>query len=332
MIRSLALAFLVSSAVGCASTVSHRFSGQQMSTPGSAPGNLTVVGFSEWTIEGGQLNLSFLYLGSEMIRFSYIDDVYVAGTTDGRAVILDKDFLSYPNNIYSGETADVSLKLPSNLNPAEITHIVATLDNKQRIVQIQPTYRNPPPPSAPVVAIPSPNTPPVPIAEPAKPEMTETLGGKIAKKVDTVYAYLKQKATALPRIKEFPEPIATPTLVSPNPALAGTVPVTVEFSQEHGGMLYVMITWNSGEPVQRLAAGESETFHLEPGRHELVFECMQAPLASTVGRLPVTARGESPIRIELKARARFHGAEVKAHLWHRGKLVLEKKFAPGSRL
>lgn len=331
-IRSLALALIVSSTVGCASTVSHHFSGQQMSTPGSAPGNLTVVGFSDSTIEGAQLHLSFMHRGSEIIRFSYIDDTYVAGTIDGRAVVLDKNFLNYPDTVYAGETAEVSLKLPSHLNPAAITHIIATLDNKRRIVQIQPSFRNLPLPSARVVARRSPSPASLPLAEFAEPEKPKTLGGKIAKKVDTIYASLKKTAVRSPRGKESPKLIAAPSLIPPDPLLTGTVPVTVEFSQEIGGLLHAVISWNSGETVQRLAAGESQTFHLEPGRHELSFECAQTPLASTVGRLPVTARPGRPIRIKLKARARYYGTDVTARLWYRGKLVLEKEFAPGGRL
>jgi len=331
-LRLLALALAAGMAAGCANTVSHRFSGQQMPIPGGPPGELTVNGFSDWSMEeGDRLFLNFTYRGYKRMRFSYIDDTYAAGTTDGRTVVLGKNFLTYPDNVDPGETADVSLLLPDDLKPDNITHIVATLDNKQRVVQIQPTHRNLPPRSAPRISAPVlPAAPPAPAyAQPKKPK---TLGGKISEKIDAAYGRFEEKISTPPDREPPPKLIAAPALVPMDPALANAVPVTVAFLQEHGGMLRAVVSWNGGDSVLRMAPGESETFHLEPGRHELAFECIQAPMPSTIGRLPVTVHSGAPLRIELKARARYNGASVKAHLWHREQLVLEKDFSPGGRL
>lgn len=141
---SWALLPLVSAlALGCASGVTHRlFFGRQLQPGPSAsnqPPAIIVQGASELGVNGRYLSLTFANHGMSEVRFSYIQDQYVARTVDGRAVILEKDFGSYPNSLGPGKEASVTLR-PGTLAIGHIAQIIATINGGRTVVVVSAAH------------------------------------------------------------------------------------------------------------------------------------------------------------------------------------------------
>lgn len=130
-------------ALGCASDVTPRlFFGRQLQSGPSAsdqPPALIVQGASESGVNERSLSLTFANHGMSEVRFSYIQDQYVARTVDGRAVILEKDFGSYPSSLGPGRKVSVTL-WPGMLAIEHIAQIIATINGGRTVVVVSAAH------------------------------------------------------------------------------------------------------------------------------------------------------------------------------------------------
>ncbi len=276
-----------------------------LATPDPREPDIIVEGSSQWDLSGQTISLTFSNRAATPIRFGYLVDEYVARTADGRAVVLEKDFLSYPGLLPPGSTASVMLSMTKGVFPTEITHIVATINNGRTVI----------------------------ILHSARHSASAKLQPSVASQARGAYAFTGHTGRSSKVAGTIPAPALVPPPRAdslPDPRLAGTVPVVVEFSQALGSTLGAAVRWNQEVDTTRLEQGDQETFYLLPGRHELYFMCPQPPLVPTEGRVPVIARTGEPMRVALDARARVEGAEVKVAVWTGTRRVWHRVFQPSS--
>jgi hypothetical protein len=302
-------------------------------------GQAEQVVIARGTVRGRDITLVVTSAGSAPVRLNYTMDEFIARTHDGRAVILDKgDVLRYPD-LSAGNPADpFVVRLPREVSAAEVTELEARLNHGQTVLVLKPIQRGlRAPAQEPVVQAPRP--------------LSARMEGMPMVPSEPVIA---PRAAALATL---PEPVAaslagqapgywSPELDVPAPAQASgglvpalpaapvgersqerTVPTTLEVQQALGSSLPVEIRWNEAS-ILSLGAGEHRTFQLLPGHHELDVVCRMAGIATTAGRVPVTAWPEQAVRVLIETRAGLKGAQVRVRVWQGTRLATDQAFAP----
>lgn len=281
------------------------------------PGAPDIVarGSSQWSRSGQTISLHFTNRRRVPVQLRYLADEYLARTRSGRVLVLEKDFLTYPDRVSPGTEASVTLRFPNAEPAADITYLIAMINDAQTVIILRPASRSAQEPLAPGQQRfhgASGSTPP-PIAP-------SSGGVELAEQPPTLKV-------------AGPEETALPARPAADPQMTETVPVVVEFTQEHGEALHVDIRWNEDPRVIRLLPGHEQTFQVVPNQHVLHLACQIQPLAPTRGRVPVVVQAGRPIRITLEGRARPYGAEVTARVQRGRRVVSEVHFTPdqGSR-
>jgi hypothetical protein len=301
---------VAAAAVGCASPNPRFFYGHAPHNPqGFARPSGTVA--ARGTITGRQVSLRYSYEGAQPPHLHYGMDQYVAKTYDGRTLPLEKGpLVDYPDTSDFGSASTVALRLPKGVAAHELTHILASIEYGQTVIDLTPLSA---PAQEPINAL-SPMIGPglsVGAARPAWPEAIRAMappGGS---------------ATALAP--------AAPGALPISPAVAGppgSVPVEVEFAQDLGSTLSAEVRWNAEKDSVVLSAGGRQVFFLMPGQHELRFSCRVPFIAKTDGRVPIYVLPEKPMRLVLTATARLSGAEVRLRAYQGTTLVGERTFTP----
>ena len=309
----LATAVAVLSVIGCAARdTGHLLFGdetpffgvEQASQEPGAEGPLLVEGSSYSGAAGSTISLLFSNRTTTPIRLDYLLDQYVVQTFDGQAVVLEKEFLSYPRTLSPGADGSVTLLVPDRLSPANITSLTATVDHGRRTVTLHSADR--------------------------------LFGTEAEDRADRVASAPREQSppSPAPPIADRAQALGIVHPVSDESELlfAGTVPVTLEFTQALGTTLRTEVRVDEESSVMRLEPGQRRLFHVLPGRHELYFACHMPPLATVQGHVILMATPEQPLRVTLHAIPHLDGVEVTAQVWEGKRMTWDHRFSSGTDL
>ena len=267
---------------------------------------ITAEGSVAYGLAPKQVFLKLANHGRTPVRLSYVVDEYVATTFSGRTSALEKDdFLSYPSVLSPGDSRTVSLRVPTDLPIAEITQLIATINEGKTHLLLRPL--NP-------MAL-----PPVP------PGARSVVARSWASGMGTSSA--STTSDTAPHAVVVPEP-STSMSATHSPPI-GMVPVEVEFQQVLGSSLTADVYWDDGEVVT-LGHGDRQLFYVAPGPHAVHVASRVASMERTAGQVPVVVGVDRPTRIVLEAQARFSGVDVRIRVWQGERVVLDRVFTPGS--
>lgn len=268
----------------------------------SAPEEISVQGWVMSRPQGRSLSLTFSNESGTVIPMSGVVDEYTAKTVDGRAVPLDVDFFTYPQALNPGEEQTVTLPLPRDLPPREITQITAKLNQGKAVAVLRAIGPTEPP--AWRVGTPS----AVMIDEPAR-----------SVRMDPAQSPMRP----IPEILEPVGPVA-PRSEAP----VGTVPVTVEFEQPLGTALRADVFWNDRQDAVTLASGEHQLFYVKPGQHQLHVVSQLPFLMKTHARVPVVVSATAPVKVDVSAQAKLSGVALRVRVFHGQKVSIDQTFSP----
>ena len=244
--------------------------------------------------------------GSQPLYLSYVMDEYVARTSQGDAIVLDKEFLGYPDLISAGEEAVIRLSVPAGV-PADVSHLIATLNRGLTVVVLTAQRQSSAIASGvPVIGAPQ---PPEPAAQ--QPGLAEPIAAPLA-----------------------PQPIAakppTATVMAPRPPApapaeaqpdAGLVPVDLEVRQTFGSTLLLELRWNNDPQSLQLRDGDRKPFALEPGLHTLHLAGRMPPFDDALGQVPVPVTPGHPLQIRCELQPHLDGPSVAFDVWRDGVLI-----------
>ena len=256
-------------------------------------------------VHGERIRLRFTNHSRQSLRFSYVEDQYLAKSARGRALALDKDeFLTYPDVVKPGEEHSVTLLLPKELPASDIVQLLVSINHGKTIIAVKPVG----------------------------PEILVAGPGGVIRVVPAAASAnsFPSVAAAEPagRVPVIPEPVEIEPL-SPGPP-QGAMPVVVEFQQVLGSALTLETRWDASKDMVRLASGDRQMFYVMPGQHELTLSSRIASIGETAARVPVVVGPDTPLRVVVEAEARLRGIELRVRVFRGDRMVFERKFIPAA--
>ena len=94
-------------------------------------------GWAVSELSGQRIELRLFNHSARPLRLSAVVDDYRASTEQGHVVILEKDFLTYPDTLDPGQEKSVSLLLPKDLNVRDVKQLTATLNEGRTVIVVR---------------------------------------------------------------------------------------------------------------------------------------------------------------------------------------------------
>ena len=276
--------------------------------PAPIASSVIAHGVSGWTLNGPVIRVQISNHGTDPIRLSYVADDYHAKTSDGRVVVLDKEFMHYPSVLQPGAEGVVKLLVPDGVAPGRIARILATLDSGQLPIIIEavaPVRREPPPGRAQQATSPG---------EVAESQPTPTL--------------LLPSTPSPPPMTSPRVPLSPPTAANSASSQPTRVAALVEFHHQPGSAIQADVRWNEHGTIVRLGHDQQQAFQLLPGQHLLHVTLRQPSLAETTAHLPILAMAGVPIRVGLQATTDQVHPQLNVRVWQGEQAILNRTFAP----